>query len=255
MHSESKFISIIENYPSSANFKEVDTGKYVVANRKFARSVGACEPNDLLGLTVRDLPGIAAQANATPWQEKQVAEHKQKVLKLAQLDFLVQEEKKTIQSNFVFCDAQRGDVRYEQVVKLPIFDQMKHVIGIATYQNDMAPTLSLNDIYDLNRRFHDVPEAIRRVLDYIGVTQYFTTHPTEAPFRIFLAKAERHSSKAIARNLGISNRTVEYQLDALRNRVTDGDLRRVFALVRRKTNNEFDQSNGPGTHGSRPTSA
>lgn len=234
MHSESQFISVIENYPSSANFKEVDTGKYVVANRKFARSVGACEPGDLLGLTVRDLPRIAAQAGATPWREKQVAEHKQKVLKLGQLDFLVQEKKKTMQSNFVFCDAERGDVRYEQVVKLPIFDPMRRVIGIATYQNDMAATLSLSEIYELNRRFHDVPEAIKRVLDYIGVAPYFTSLPTEAPFRIFLAKAERHSSKAIARNLGISNRTVEYQLDILRNRVVDGDLRRVLASVNRQ---------------------
>jgi len=89
-------------------------------------------------------------------------------------------------------------------------------------------------VYDSYRRFYTAPEAIKRVLAYLGITQCFTTLPTEAPLRILLAKTQSYTNKEIGRLLGISHRTVDYQFSALRNKVVDGDVHRVLAIIKRR---------------------
>jgi len=77
--------------------------------------------------------------------------------------------------------------------------------------------------------------AIKRILAYLNVEQYFIRPPTEAPLRVFLAKAQRcYTDKEIARRLGISHRSVEWQTQALSNRIVDGNLDRVLSLVKRR---------------------
>ena len=222
MQPETGLISIIEKYPCSASFKEADTGKYILANDRLALDIGIHNPKDLIGLTVHDLE--FAQSKEGIQQAKRIAE----------LDFFACEKKEIAQSKFVFCKSDSGDVLYDEVIKLPVLGHSGNILGVVTYQRNLTPNLPLNQVYDLYRHFYDAPEAITRMLNYLGIEQSFSTHPTEAPLRIFLAKAERYSNKQIGRLLGISHRTVDYQFDALRNRVIDGDLRHVLTAIKRR---------------------
>lgn len=125
-------------------------------------------------------------------------------------------------------------MQFDEVIKLPVLGHSGNVLGVVTYQHNLTSTLPLNQVYDVYRRFYAAPEAVKRVLAYLGITQCFATQPTEAPFRILLAKAQFYTNKEIGRLLGISHRTVDYQFSALRNKVVDGDLLHVLALIKRR---------------------
>jgi len=217
MNSDSKLISAIEHDPRPANFKEADTGKYVVANASNARQLGMENANSMVGLTIHDMSFLQPD-----WGR----EHANTMEKL---DFHVRDKKIFAYSKHPFLDA-----RFEEVTKSPVFGYKNKILGIVSRQRDLTSELSYSGVYELYRYFYSAPEAIKRMLGYLGIEQCFTIAPTEAPFRIFLAKAERLSNKEVGRLLDISHRSVDYQFDMLRNRVVDGDLRRVLSLVKRR---------------------
>jgi len=222
MKSESGLISFIQNYPHPASFKEADTGKYIIVNHCLAQETGLSNTEDLIGLTVHDL------------QFAKSGEGLQQAKRIAELDYLASEKKSLASDRFAFFESGNGEVQFDEVTKVPVLGHGGNILGVVTYQSNLTPTLPLNQVYDLYRRFYDASEAIARMLNYLGIEQYFSIHPTEAPLRIFLAKAERYSNKQIGRLLGISHRTVDYQFDALRNRVIDGDLRHVLTAIKRR---------------------
>jgi len=222
MKSENELISIIENYPHPASFKEADTGKYIAANICLAREAGIHKPQDLIGLTVHDLE--FAQSN---WGARQAST-------IAELDFRACEKKIFTSDRFIFFETGSGEVQFDEVTKLPVLGHTKNILGVVTYQRNLTSTFSPSEVYELYRHFYDASEAIKRVLIYLGIEKCFTIQPTEAPFRVFLAKAERYSNKQIAKSLGISYRTVDCQIEALSNRIADGDLRRVLSLIKRR---------------------
>jgi len=215
--------SLIEGYPHSASFKTQDTGRYLYANHRFADDVGFAHPDELIGLTVHDLqfartPSGSAQARA-----------------LAQLDFEACEKREMARRCFAFCKTDSGKLQFDEVLKLPVTGRHNTILGVVTLQNDLTHTLSPTQVYQAYRCCYQGAEAISRTLQFLGIEHCFTVNPTEAPFKILLARAERLSTKQIAQQLGISPRTVDYQIDSLRNRLLDGDLRRVLRLVKRES--------------------
>lgn len=222
MKSESGLINFIQNYPHPATLKEADTGKYIIANCCLAQEAGIPNYEDITGLTVRDLPFAQSDGGL------------QQAQRLTELDYLACEKKSLASDRFVFFESGNGEVQFDEVVKLPVLGHSGTILGVVTYQRNLTSTLPLIQVYDLYRRFYAAPEAIKRVLAYLGITQCFTTQPTEAPFRILLAKTQSYSNKEIGRLLGISHRTVDYQFSALRDRVVDGDVQRVLTSIKRR---------------------
>jgi len=181
--------------------------------------MGVQDPQDLVGLTVSDVTFLQPD-----WGGKFANI-------VAELDFRAAQERTAVSSKHPFLDAS-GEAQFEEVIKSPIYgSRSKKILGIITYRQDLTDRLSCSEVYALYRNFYAAPEAINRVLAYFGIAQCFAIPPSEAPFRILLAKAQRYSNKEIARSLGISPRTVDYQLTALRNKLVDGDLRHVLTLI------------------------
>jgi hypothetical protein len=220
MKPSSELTSVIERYPHSASFKTQDTGTYLFANRRFAEDVGATSADALIGLTVHDL-----RFASSPTGSVQAAE-------LARLDAAACSGRDMARRCFAFCKTDSGDLQFDEVIKLPVIGRCNKVIGVVTFQNDFTSTLTPMKVFLSYRQFYNSAEAVKRTLRFLGIEQYFVAVPTEAPFKIFLAKAERLSNKQIGRMLGLSPRTVDYQVNALRNRLIDGDLRRVLDLVK-----------------------
>ncbi len=219
MKSDSAIISFLENFPVSASLKEADTGKYIVNNVYNSRQFGVQDPTDLVGITIRDL-----KFRQSEWGARYAS-------MIEKLDFRAREKKSHVLGRHQFLDDD-GDVQLEEMVKFPVLGSRKNILGIVTYRHDITPTLPPNNLYRLYRNFYDTKSAIWRVLQYLEVDLYFVTQPTEAQFRVFLLKSERFHIKEIAKFLNMSDRTVECHLNALRNKVVDGNLTHVLSLVK-----------------------
>jgi len=222
MQANSELTSTIEHYPYPAYLKEADTGKFIVSNVNAAQRWGLHDPNGFIGLTLHDMPYAK-----TPWGARHAS-------MISELDVRVRHTKNPVLSRHPFLDA-NGDAQWVEIIKSPALGMRQALLGIATYRRDLTDTLSYAQVFDLYREFYGAPQAIRRTLAYLGIEQCFAVQPTEAPFRILLHKADRYSHKQVARMLGISHRTVDFQIDVLRNQVVDGDLARVLSLIRRRS--------------------
>jgi len=220
MGSDSTLINVIENFPVPASFKEADTGKYIVNNFANSRQFGIQNPKDLIGLTIHDVKFC------------QVGWGTHYANMIAALDFHAREKKAAVLGKHQFID-DNGEVQYEEMTKFPVLGSQQNILGIVTYRYDRTEMLSHSKLYQLYRDFYTAHESIKRVLACLNIEASFFILPTETQFRVFLAKAERYPNKHIAKFLGMSPRTVECHLDALRNKVVEGDLRRVLSLVKR----------------------
>lgn len=222
MKSDSAILSFIENFPVSASLKEADTGKYIVNNRYNSMQFGVKNPKDLVGLTINDL-----KFRQPEWGARYAN-------MIEKLDFRARTTKSHVLGRHQFLD-DNGDAQLEEMVKFPVLGSRQNILGIVTYRHDLTPTLPPGNLYQLYRKFYDVTNAIRRVLISLGIDPCFSVLPTDAQFRVLLLKTERLSNKEIAKLIGISDRTVECHLDALRQKVIDGNLPRVLSLVKWNT--------------------
>jgi hypothetical protein len=209
------------SFPTPASFKEADTGRYIVNNVENANQFGVSNPNDLIGLTIYDLTSFVPA--------KFGAQHADWV---AKLDFDVR-EKLTVGRKLHSFLSPNGDIQYQETIKFPVLGNRRNVLGIVSYSQTRTESLPNAKLYCLYQEYYGRKEAVMRTLTSLGVSSSFHIPPTDTQFRVFLAKAERYANKDIARLLGMSPRTVECHLDALRNKVLDGDLRRVFARIKR----------------------
>jgi hypothetical protein len=222
MKPDSALLSLIENFPVSASLKEADTGRYVINNAYNARQFGIDNPMDLVGLTIHDVNFRQSQ-----WGVEYAKA-------IAKLDFLARERKTHLLGRHQFLD-DSGEAQLEEMVKFPVLGSRRNILGIVTYRHDLTATLPPIQLYQLHRNFYEPRHAISRVLSYMKLDAFFSTQPTEAQLRVFLLKAERFSNKEVAKFLGVSDRTVESHLAALRGKVVDGNLARVLSLVKWNT--------------------
>jgi DNA-binding CsgD family transcriptional regulator len=220
--SDCAIVSFIENFPVSASLKEADTGKYIVNNAYNSMQFGVKNPKDLAGLTIKDL-----KFRQPDWGA-------QYATMIEKLDFRAREKKSHVLGRHQFLD-DNGEAQLEEMVKFPVLGSRRNILGIVTYRHDLTPTLPPSNLYHLYRKFYDAANAIKRVLVCLEIDQYFVALPTDAQFRVLLLKTERFTNKEIAKFFGISDRTVECHLDALRHKVNDGNLAHVLSLVKWNT--------------------
>jgi|GEM_PF-6778503 len=222
MKSDSALMSLIENFPVSASLKEADTGRYIVNNLYNAQQFGIKNPKDMVGLTIHDVnfshPGWGTQYASA----------------IEKLDFLARDKKTHVLGRHQFLD-DSGEAQLEEMVKFPVLGSQGNILGIVTYRHDVTPTLAPSQLYQLHRNFYEAKSAISRVLDYLELEQLFVTKPTDAQFRVFLLKAERFANKEVAKYLGVSDRTVECHLAALRDKAVDGNIARALNQVKWNT--------------------
>ena len=222
MKSDSALLSLIENFPVSASLKEADTGRYIINNKYNARQFGIENPTDLVGLTIHDV-------NFS--QPKWGAHYASAIEKL---DFRARDKKTHVLGRHQFLD-DSGEAQLEEMVKFPVLGSRGNILGIVTYRHDVTPTLAPSQLYQLHRNFYEAKSAIKRALAYLHLEQVFIAKPTDAQFRVFLLKAERFANKEVAKTLGMSDRTVESHLAALRSKVVDGNIALALNQVKWKT--------------------
>ncbi|MGN6085376.1 PAS domain-containing protein [Trinickia sp.] len=220
MKTDSLIASLIESFPVPASFKEADTGRYVVSNAHNSRQLGIEDPMDLVGLTINDV-----RLRQPEWGA-------QYAHAIEALDFRARDSKSHVIGKHHFLD-DNGEVRFEEMLKFPVLGAAKNVLGIVTYRHDITSALGPSALYWMYRKFYDADNAIGRAMACLRVERFFVAPPTDAQFRIFLMKMERMSNKEIAHSVGSSVRTVECHLNALRNKIVDGDLSGIISILKK----------------------
>jgi hypothetical protein len=211
MNSHHQLIASIEKCTYPATLKAADSGKYLVSNLANARHFGMPNPGDMVGLTVRDL-----NFSHPVWGKRFVRETES-------IDARVRDQGavETEHRSILVNDAQ---LRYEEMVKFPLFGATKKVIGIVSYTQDLTHSLSHRALYRRYRYFFNKVDAIAKAMAHLHLDECFTAPLTEVQFLVLLALASGRETKEIARCFDISQGRVESHIDALHDKAANRDL-------------------------------
>jgi hypothetical protein len=218
MLSDSALIDMIRCFPTPVGYKEADTGRYVASSLANARMFGIEDPDQLIGLTIHDVQFR---------QQKWGARYADLICKL---DFCAQDSKHPVYCRQRFLDGD-GNAQFLEITKIPVMNMRRNVMGIVTFGTDRTVELTASQLYCLYTDFYLGSEAVQRVLIRLNLHTLFVSPPTDTQFRVLLYRAERYSIKEISRFLGLSPRTVDSHLRALRNKIAGGDLSRVCRFI------------------------
>jgi hypothetical protein len=195
---ESQFLSdFITSFPYPANLKDVSTGQYLFENQASA------EISDAEAIDDDDL-------DAQVTLQKRPTEDKSRVLL-----------------------AKNGFVKIFNVVKIPLFNQHNQATAILTYSHDITKKIDLLSLFAFYKQFYtDARVAIPHFLRYLKVEHYFSESLTETELMVLIAMKYNSAHKSVARKLGIQRKTVEIHAGNLRNKLKDGCLYKLLALLR-----------------------
>src|ERR1700692_2361665 len=136
MNSESQLFDFIKTVSNPTIFKEPKSGKFILANESNAKILGLESPDQLVGLTVRDINFSQSQWGR-PWAEN-----------IEKMDWLAQDKKCAVETTHPFLD-KGGLLRYAAMTKSPIFGNSGKVLGIITSSQELTQPLSHNSLYYL----------------------------------------------------------------------------------------------------------
>ena len=221
MNTESKLYDFGKILPNPVNFKEPKSGKYVFSNELSATLVGVASAEQMVGLTVRDLNFSRSQS---PWGDALAK-------KIAKMDWLVRENKTTINDTAAFLKP-NGILIVETVTKLPILGTCGNVLGIATINQELTHRLSHRLLFDLYKNICGKKVAARKFLYHVGIESWFFRLPTEAELLVLIERAAGNVDKEIARAQGVSIRTIETHFVNLRSKLNGDALSSVVSCLR-----------------------
>ena len=140
-----------------------------------------------------------------------------------------------IASNRRVFRVQSGFVRVIDTVKHPLFsrDSDRKVNGILTIANDRTHTLTRLELLELYLQEHNTKSAaFDNFLTYLNIRCFFAKFPSPRQLVTLLVCANSRSYAVVARRMNINERTVETNMDAIRNRLHNKEeLELVFRVL------------------------
>lgn len=217
---------ILDNYSGSAHIKNVSDGKYVYSNRANVKKFGLIKPEEIYGLTIKDLD---VRMHEKWGSVGDIAVELEKVV--------VTECRQVIDTGRAFLTA-NGHVYMHEMIKIPLLSKGE-VSRIVTLSNNIADNLNLIDLYELYRKFYSANPrqglAIKKFLEHIGIDKFFTTLPTDAEIRVLIARKSSGTQKELAYIVSSSQKTVETHLCNLRKKIHGSDIYGLVLNIRNKT--------------------
>lgn len=221
MQAKSKLFDFSSALPNPVNFKDPKSGKYLFSNELSATLVGLASPEQMVGLTVRDLNFSRSQS---PWGNALAK-------KIAHMDSLVQERKVAVNDTAAFLKPD-GFLIVETVTKLPILGNQGKILGIATVNQELTQRLSHRLLYELYKSICGKQVATQKFLHHLGIASWFFSMPTEKELSVLVERAGGKVDKEIAKAHGVSTRTVETHFVNLRAKLKGDALPSIVACLR-----------------------
>ncbi len=203
-----------------AHFKDAATKQYLSCNEHTLASFGVKDEKKVIGHTVQDIDTVMLPHWGDGYANG-----------VDELDNLVKTKKQTINRNEVTVTSY-GQIRLQNLIKIPVLGLNKTVSGIFTFTQNLTHTLDRDELYKLYKNRYTKDLAIIHFLKHLGLSKFFTSMPTNAELRVLLAGIIQDNYKSIANYLQCSTKTVDMHLSNLRNKIVKGDLSQILVHAR-----------------------
>ena len=218
MNNENQILDAFKSSPHLGTVKEPKSGKYLFASDSYSKVLGFESPDQMTGLTVRDL-----NLTQERWGEKDVIK----------MDQFVLEKKVTAEHTHPFLTAS-GSLIYETVTKSPILGSRNNIIGIVSFNHDFTERLSHQSLYHMYKAVCGKKSAVQKLLRHLDIESWFCALPTERELLVLLERAAGKVDKEIAKTHHVSTRTTETHLLNLRAKLKGDALPSIIASLRKQ---------------------
>lgn len=207
-----------------AEVKDAKTGEYIIANAAVAE-ISGLTAEEFLGLNAYDVGKINQLQDAV-------------IENIILRDQQVYTQGLFVKYRHVFSSAKTKSVLIEEFIKKPVYNSKNQVIAILGYGQDLTPYVNPIDLFECYQDLHcnilKEPQsvAIQAFLHYFKIDTCFQEIPTKQELITLLAMRKTATSKYVARELGISHRTVEEYKSQLRNKLKVIGLNELLGRLR-----------------------
>lgn len=203
MVSETQLFEYMRTSPQASSIKSPESGKYVFSNAANASLMGFTSPEQLTGMTVRDL-GFSRSQQGNAWAEK-----------IQGMDYLSREKRCVLEDTHEYLN-ESGILVYKITTKLPLIGIRGNVFGIVTFSQELTHRLSHRLLYELYKKIYDKKTAAKKFLHHLEIESWFYAAPTEAELLVLIERTAGKADKDIAKAHSVSTRTIETHFVNLR---------------------------------------
>lgn len=214
--------NIVKSHIGVAHAKDARTLKYIITNNDNMKYLGIKKENDIIGKGVFDLTKIMGRL----WREDDVKN-------MHESDMQVIRSKKPLfmeQNLFLNCN---GLVVVHSIRKIPIFYYGDKVRLVLTLISDSTDRETLESIKSIYYKLYDSNEAATaKFLQHFKFSADVAGEITPRELDCILSFIKRNSLKEVAKDLGITRRTVEEHLKHVKEKLkcyTSSQLMHILA--------------------------
>lgn len=225
--------ALVNQLPFAANVRDIETGKFTIANELQALNHGFLNANAMIGMNLNHF-----------------FEHRLK--KLSNLQGSLEYEKKyqhfiyeankiteaeRTPKEFILCALfPTGFIYISTLKKIPIVSENGQVTKMLTFSQETTPSMNLLSLYHLYKEHYLVQaQAITQFLKYLNILGHFSRLPTNQEVTTLLMLRRSSISKYAARQLKISYRTIEEYKARLRNKLKSTSLDDLLISLRMRS--------------------
>lgn len=214
-----------QNYP--ATIKDSKSGRYISCNKHVA-SLAGLKPEEYIGLTAYDI--------------REITQGKQEFTENA-----VAMDRRIITSTEPFIKykhvwfTKKNSIFIEEVIKQPILNYNNNIIAILAYGRDITLYTPLPYLFSLYEEHLPSKKAIKYFLEHINLPHVFHELPTRKELIVLLSMCKTTNIQYIARELGITPRTIEENKARLRNKLKIIGLNEL--VIQLRIRHEYNTTN------------
>ena len=229
MVSKEQLYTLIHALPFAAHIRNIDTGKYIIANKAHAENYGFTEASIITDFSYDDKYHYRRNKLESLKGSLILEDEHKAFIDLANM----QADTSKQPLHFKICTLfPTGFIYAANLKKIPLFDYQDKINAVLTFSEDITHSLDLLGLYHLYKKHYPIQQAIRQFLNYIKIAHYFHKLPTNQEVTTLLMLRYSTTSKYVARKLDISYRTVEEYKARLRNKLKVINLDGLLLLLR-----------------------
>jgi hypothetical protein len=208
---------VIDTLPFATHMRILSSNQYVLANLQHAKQLGFQRTEEVMHIAYPYIARHRRQRIAELGGNLELEEAYQRFIHQVNAQTELAKEPRRFQVCTLFPT---GFIYIGIVQKIPILSAHQCTNAILTFSQDITTRFDLVDIYQLYKRnYTEGKRAIQQFMKYLGIEDFFRILPTHRELLTLLMFRKDARAKYAARQLGLSDRTVEEYKARLRNKL------------------------------------
>jgi DNA-binding CsgD family transcriptional regulator len=231
---------VIDTLPFATHMRVLASNQYVLANLQHAQQLGFQRTEEVVHISYPYIARHRRECIAELGGSLELEDAYQRFIHQANAQTELAKEPRRFQVCTLFPT---GFIYIGIVQKIPILSAKQHVNAILTFSQDITTRFDLADIYLLYKRnYTEGKRAIQQFMKYLGIGDLFRIFPTHRELLTLLMFRKDARAKYVARQLGLSDRTVEEYKARLRNKLKTHISLEQLLLKLRNPFNKLDET-------------